>query len=123
MRWVGTGTQLYRVRVDLFAADEASWRVSTVFATLKTLLIDGDREFARGDCGADQGTGVAGEPVVGLGFWVRADDVGGAADIALATARAAGAEHGAGPGFFGVTVVPREAVRMPDDPMYAPRSD
>jgi hypothetical protein len=53
--------------------------------------------------------------VVGLTFWVRADDVGGAATTALATAREAGRMAQAGPDYYDVSLVPRSAVLMPEE--------
>ena len=51
--------------------------------------------------------------MVGLVFWVRADDVGTAAALAVDTARRAGADCGVGPERCDVTIIPRNAVRLP----------
>jgi hypothetical protein len=56
---------------------------------------------------------VEGQPVLGLSFWVWADDVGAAATHALQTATSAGAVAHVGPQFYDVVVVPRTAVVMP----------
>lgn len=44
--------------------------------------------------------------MIGLVFWVRADEVGEAATVAVETARRAGAESGVGPELFDVIVSP-----------------
>ena len=118
----GTGAALWRVRVDLFAGDDDARRLSGVVGALRSLLHD-DGVPAPDDVGADQGLGVTKRPVVGLLFWVRADDVGGAATPALATARRAGADHGVGPELYDVTVIPRPAVAVPGDPHPPPMPD
>ena len=51
--------------------------------------------------------------MLGLTFWVRADDVGAAARTALDTARRAGATADVGPGYYDVALVPFEAVVAP----------
>jgi hypothetical protein len=56
-----------------------------------------------------------GQPVLGLTFWVKADDVGSAASTVLATARQAGASADAGPEYYDVTLVPSTAVLMRAD--------
>jgi hypothetical protein len=68
--------------------------------------------------GGDQGDGATGRPVVGLTFWVRAEDVGEAAVRALDLARRAGENHGVGPELYDVVVIPSAAVVSPDDPEY-----
>lgn len=81
MRWAGEGRELWRVRVDLFAeVRDARRQVSGISRTLSRLLegTDGD---ARSFVGVDQGTGAASHPVIGLLFWVRANDVGSAATM------------------------------------------
>lgn len=78
---------------------------------------------AVGAVGADQGLGVTSRPVVGLLFWVRADDVGAAATVAVEAARRAGANHGVGPDLYDVTVIPRQAVALPGDPLYPSMPD
>lgn len=87
---------------------------------LRSLLNDlGRREPASGD----QGLGIADTPVVGLLFWVAADDVGAAASAAVEVATKAGEGCGVGPGLYDVTVIPRDAVALPDDPRYPEMPD
>jgi hypothetical protein len=66
---------------------------------------------------------VEGDAVVGLSFWVRADEVGAAATLAVETARRAGAQSGVGPELSAVSVFPSTSVRWPGegDPAYLPR--
>lgn len=75
-----------------------------------------DGRVTNADVGGDQGLGVTGRPVVGLLFWVDADDVGEAATMAVRAARRTGAAHGVGPDLYDVTVIPMEAVVRPGDP-------
>jgi hypothetical protein len=124
MRWVGHGSELWRVRVDLFTADSDSGRVPTTHQALQRELIETDGAARPwGDSAADQGRGVEGDPVVGLSFWVRADELGAAASLAVQTARRAGAKSGVGPELFAVSVFPSTSVRSPGaaDPAYLPR--
>lgn len=121
MRWIGDGSDLWRVRVDLFAADDNGDRVSACARELDLLLAGGDG--SGGGTGADQGLGIARHPVVGLLFWVRADDVGRAATLAVDTARLAGRSHGVGPRLYDVTVIPEDAVALPRDPAYPEMPD
>lgn len=115
---------MWRARVDLFAADDAGPRVSTACERLQTLLHhDGVSAPSGTDVGGDQGLGVARRPVVGLLFWVRADDVGAAAAAAVETARRAGADCGVGPELYDVTVIPWAAVEHPGDPHYPSMPD
>ena len=116
MRWAGDGSELWHVRVDLIAPDGESWRVSAAHAALMELLTGDDGAPTRGfGAGVDQGIGVEGQPVIGLTFWVRADDEGAAAVTALATARAAASADIAGPAYYDVVLVPRSAVIVPPD--------
>jgi hypothetical protein len=114
----GVGSQLWRVRVDLFAEDESAHRVQAAWDALRSLLTTDGRGDGPGDLGADQGTGATMQPVVGLTFWVRADDVGAAASTAVETARSAGASCGVGPDLYDVTVIPSNAVAEPGDSQY-----
>jgi hypothetical protein len=124
MRWVGDGSELWRVRVDLFAPDRDAGRVAEAHLALQRQLTASDDTATRpGEVGADQGTGIAGRPVIGLSFWVRADDVGQAARIAVETARRAGADSGVGTDLYDVVVIPDAAVARPDDPAYPPMPD
>jgi hypothetical protein len=123
MRWVGKGSELWRVRVDLFAEDDDGRRVSAAAEGLRSLLTEGERDPDHVGLGADQGLGVANRPVVGLLFWVRADDVGAAAVTAVETAQHAGVGYGVGPELYDVTVIPSRAVVRPDDPSYPSMPD
>jgi hypothetical protein len=141
VRWAGAGAELWRVRVDLFAAPprpipglpvgerRLGWThfespVASQMKSVRARLIeqltgsDGDERTGRGDIGLDQGTGQAGRNVIGLLFWVRADDVGQAAATAVMVARRAGEPDGVGPQLYDVTVIPRGAVSFPGDPEY-----
>lgn len=118
MRWIGTGSELWRVRVDIFVPDNATRWSQLAWEGLRNLLIDGDAAPGEGDAGSDQGTGIAGRPVVGLLFWVRADDVGQAALRAVDAAERALAGHLAKPELYDVTVIPRNAVALAGDSTY-----
>jgi hypothetical protein len=119
LRWVGEGSALWRVRVDLFAEDRDGARVRAAHQALERQLTFDDGEASvSGTSGADQGIGIEGRPVVGLLFWVRADDVGRAAETAVETAARAGAEGGLGSDLYDVVVIPSAAVANPDDPAY-----
>lgn len=57
--------------------------------------------------------------MVGLVFWVAADDVGDAARLAVDTAqRATAAVDGRAAELYDVTVIPELAVARPGDPRY-----
>ena len=126
MRWVGDGTDLWRVRVDLFAERREPVRrqVNGVYERLSGMLTesDGDATTDPGVIGVDEGTSFTRRNVIGMVFWVRADDAGAAAMRAIDVARDAGATEGAGPEFYDVIVIPRAAVVFPDDPNYPTRS-
>ena len=126
MHWVGDGSELWRVRVDLFAPDRESGRVPATHQALQRELTETDGAARPwGDSAADQGRGIEGHPVIGLVFWVRADEVGTAASLAVDAARRAGAESGVGPELYEVIVLPSAAVRHPGegDPAYLPKPD
>jgi hypothetical protein len=118
MHWAGDGSSLWRVRVDLFAADASGARVTAAHQALKRQLISDDEPMKPGEYVADQGIGVEGRPVVGLLFWVRADDVGLAAKTAVEAASRAGTESGLGSELYDVVVIPSAAVASPNDPEY-----
>jgi hypothetical protein len=122
MRWVGDGTELWRVRVDLFADDDRGRRVSKCARALVALLVGADASEGDG-IGVDQGVGVEGAPVIGMLFWVRADTVGAAADLAVETAQSAGRANGVGPDLYDVVVIPRPAVVDPSDASYPEMPD
>jgi hypothetical protein len=112
VNWVGYGSDLWRVRVDLFAPDHDSGRVPATHEALGRQLTESDGVARRpGDWAADQGLGREGDrPVVGLVFWVAADEIGKAATLAAETARRAGAESGVGTELYDVVVIPHAAV-------------
>jgi len=122
VRHAGSGTELWRVRVDLFAEEGDGHRVQACADALSTLLSDGTGEEGS-SLGVDQGVGDEGRPVVGLLFWVMADDVGGAASTAVEVARLAGKGNGVGPGLYDVTVIPSDAVVAPGDALYPAMPD
>jgi len=124
MHWVGDGSELWRVRVDLFAPDHEGDRVAATHQSLGRQLTKTDGSARRpGDHAADQGLGIEGRPVVGLVFWVRADDIGQAAMVAAETARRAGAESGVGTELYDVVVIPSASVARHDDPQYPRQPD
>ncbi|MGH9165854.1 MAG: hypothetical protein ACRDZW_10135, partial [Acidimicrobiales bacterium] len=100
MQAIGVGAELWRVRVDLFAEDGDGRRASAAAEALRASMSDDGDPAVMGGVGADQGLGVTSRPVVGLLFWVRADDVGTAATRAVEAACRAGDEHGVGPDLY-----------------------
>jgi hypothetical protein len=111
------GRELFRVRVDLFTdVAEPNSAVGPCAERLRDVLGIPSGQRVRGEMGVDRGIGVEGDPVIGFLFWVRGDDVGEAARTALATARAAGMECGAGPRYYDISLVPADVVVMPDEP-------
>ena len=120
MRWAGEGSDLWRVRVDLFSADADNRLISAVARSLDSLLTGDTNDPDAHSYGVDQGLGVTERPVVGLVFWVRADDVGAAAARAVEVARFAGDAAGVGPELYDVTVIPRDAVVTGSDPAAYP---
>ena len=123
MRWAGVGSDLWRVRVDLFAQDAGGERVIAACESLTKLLSSDGEARVAGEVACDQGIGDEGRPVVGLLFWVRADDVGLAARTAVETAARAGADCGLGAELYDVVVIPSAAVVSPSDPGYPRRPD
>jgi hypothetical protein len=112
------------VRVDLFALDPYSHHVSAAHQALQRELAETDGAAKpSGDSATDQGLGIEGRPVIGLVFWVRADDVGQAASIAVDTARRAGVESRVGTELYDVVVIPSASVARQDDPTYPPMPD
>src|SRR5260370_27850480 len=107
MRWAGEGSDFWRVRVDLFSADADNRLISVVARSLESLLTGDDQDADDHSYGVDQGLGITEGPVVGLVFWVRADDVGAAAARAVEVARYAGAAAGVGPALYDVPLVTR----------------
>jgi hypothetical protein len=83
---IGTGANLWRVRVD-FALDDDGRRVGRAVDELRGLLQD-EARVANANVGGDQGLGVKSRPVVGLLFRVDADDVGEGGRDSLASSTA-----------------------------------
>lgn len=122
MKWVGVGPELFSVRVDLVAPDgDSQWVGLLADALIRQLPFgDGrDRAFA----GVDQGRGHEGSPVVGLTFMVRATDFGGAAQQAIDTALAAGADAGLRGRVYDVVLVPEDALVLPEAEREIPMPD
>ena len=115
MRWIGSGSDLWRVRVDLFVEGDGPVEVQRCREALEQLLVDADGAADGSGVGVDQGTGVEGSAVVGQIFWVRGNDVGEVATLGVATATRAGRSLGIGPRLYDVVVIPRQAVVAPDD--------
>jgi hypothetical protein len=61
--------------------------------------------------------------VVGLVFWVAADEIGQAATLAAETARQAGVESGVGTELYDVVVIPHAAVAHPYGDHYPQQPD
>jgi hypothetical protein len=123
VKWVGSGSALWRVRVDLSAIDDEQSRVWACAEELCGLVTEADGLDDVGAMSADHGRGIEGRPVVGMLFWVRADDVGKAAVLAVETARVAGGQHGVGPDLYDVTVIPEAAVVRQRGPSYPTMAD
>jgi len=112
------------VRVDLFTdGQEPNPFVTPCAHALMELLDIEPADRGPGEVGVDCGIGVEGEPVIGLLFWVRADEVGEAARVAVATAWEAAATCGLGPRLYDVVVLPSDAVVLPEDPTYPSSAD
>jgi hypothetical protein len=81
VQWVGDGSELWRVRVDLFAPDHDAGRVPVTDEALGRQLTETDGVARKpGDWVADQGLGREGErPGIGFVFWGirRRDRIGG----------------------------------------------
>src|SRR5215212_7295748 len=101
MRWVGEGSDLWRVRVDLLAESPAPVTTASEAMLRQLPFADGEAGVG-GGVAADQGRGIEGRPVVGLTFWVRADDVAQAARTAVEVAGRAGVESGVGSELYDV---------------------
>jgi hypothetical protein len=112
------------VRVDFFVPTGRETEVAAATEALRVLLVGDDGDPGRQGYGGDGGTGIAGRPVLGLLFWVRAGDVGIAASTAVDTAgRACAAVYGESVDLYDVTVIPRSAVSLPEDANYPPLPD
>lgn len=115
--YAGAGRELWRVRVDLFIPARGIPQDRALQA-MRSLLAG---EPARFDLSCDAGGGIVDRPVIGLLFWVRADQVGDAATTAVETAqRAMEACCGQALELYDVIVIPRDAVILPNHPHYPP---
>lgn len=122
MKCAGVGLLLWRTRVDVFAPDESGDQVGPIGDALRRSM-EGESDGLDA-IGVDQGTGVAGRPVIGMIFWVRGDDVGSAAAHARAAADAAVQEaYGETWRLYDVTVIPEDAIARPGDREYPPLPD
>ena len=120
MRSVGVGAESWRVRVDVMVSRDAPSWVSLATAALSK-LVTGANDGT--DVGADQGLGVGSQPVLGLLFWVRADDVGQAAVTAVDTALNVAKTLDRTAELYDVTIVPQRAVVLPGNPRYPAMPD
>lgn len=122
VRWIGEGEVLFSVRVDLIAPDDTSSWVTPLANALKDRL-----PFTNGTdralVGVDQGRGHEDSPVAGLTFLLRANGFGEAAELAVATARAAGADVGVTGRVFDVVLVPEETLVLPEGERSIPMPD
>jgi hypothetical protein len=73
--------------------------------------------------GVDQRRGHEGSPVAGLTFMLRADGYGPAAELAVATAQAAGAAAGVTGRVFDVVLVPEDTFVLPESERDIPMPD
>jgi hypothetical protein len=115
MRWAGSGSELWFVRVEIFVDDDSARLVGPTWDALSRLLVHGE-PADRGGHGTDQGTGMA-TPVVGMVFSVAADSPGQASQTAVEVATNALGPDGRG--LYGVSVIPHSkapANREPDFP-------
>ncbi len=122
MRWVGDGPELFSVRVDLVAPDADGHSVGLLAdAVIRQLPFGngGDRDLV----GVDQGRGHEGSPVIGLTFMVRGMDYGSAAQLAVDTALAAGADAGMPGRVYDVVLVPEDALAIPAAEREIPMPD
>ena len=120
-RWVGTGSELWRTRVEIFV-DGDSGRLEERAARATSGVLDCGAPDALG-AGADQGIGLA-EPVVGLIFSVAADSPGQAMQTAVDVATEALGSSGRG--FFAASALPTSNIpdiapaMPPNDPVASP---
>lgn len=122
MRWIGEGTELYSVRVDLVAPDDDHRWVSTAAdALVQRLPFDSGGPSTL--VGVDQGLGHEGLPVVGLTFLLRASGFGDAARLAVATATVAGADAGIAGHVYDVVLVPEDTLVLPVSERTIPMPD
>jgi len=119
MKLSGAGAERWRVRVGFLVAEGSVSKWIDRAAHGLDAVLEDDGERRRGDgYYTDQGRGIEGRPVVGLLFWVKADDVGAAATEATRAARRALGDGGEELQLYDVTVIPEASVSWPDDPPY-----
>jgi hypothetical protein len=123
VRWIGSGQELWRVRVDLLIDDARADSACVIAERLGLMLIADSEPAAPSELGVDRGLGVTARPVLGLLFWVRANDVGDAATSAVGEARSAAAECRMAFELYDVTLIPEQAVVLPDVPLFPPLPD
>jgi hypothetical protein len=111
------GEDLWRVRVDLFVDEADADSFDAMAERLGSRLTGDNKPEDPGEFAIDHGLGVTARPVLGLLFWVRADDVGGAARSAVDAARSAASECGMTFDLYDVTLIPAQAVVLPVDPL------
>jgi hypothetical protein len=114
MRSFGDGATLWRARVLLKAGHAQPSHMETALERLRDMLSERSGEAEPWDVGGEFGTGETGDATIGASFWVRADDVGAAARIAVATMTSTTeAVTGERHSLYEVNLVPRDAVVMP----------
>ncbi|MFZ6003497.1 MAG: hypothetical protein ACOYXM_06125 [Actinomycetota bacterium] len=122
MRWIGEGSELYSVRVDLIAPDDSGRWVSLLADALKEVLL-----FSNGTdrslIGVDQGRGHEGDPVLGLTFMVRAGDIGEGARVAVDAATTAAERVGVTGRVYDVVLVPEDTFLLPEEERDIPMPD
>lgn len=102
MRCFGDGPTLWRVSVILRAEGGRRGHMDRLLERLRDLLSERPGEAEPWDLRGRLGTGETGDATIGACFWVRAEDVGAAARIALATT---GTRHG----LYEVDLMPYDA--------------
>jgi hypothetical protein len=144
--------ELWRLRVDLFAPFPNTQADPRFQAAIRSRLAALDETGSPGEVGLDHGAGEVGldhrpgevdldhrpgglaidggpgviqeRPVLGVLFWLRATTAGEAADLGIRLAAEAFRESfGVDADLYDVTVIPRAAVLLPDDPYYPERPD
>lgn len=115
-----TQKPFWRVRADFFESGSSSELIKPTAQALSSLLSPAERNMG---ISVDQGLGVAKRPVIGSLFWVQADTVGSAAQTAVDLASRALLSVGVSAELYDVTVIPFDAVALPDDQSYPDMPD
>jgi hypothetical protein len=119
VRGTGDGGNLWRLEVVLWRCDSSKRAAERLIATVlnTTVEFDGDVPQMR-DVESTSSYDI--QPPgggVGIAFWVRADEVGSAADIGWAVVRDAAAElFVEAPQLWDLRVIPREAILADESP-------